>query len=62
MTPNLLRCTTEKCKTIHDYPKDLGKSFTCFGCKKSINLANSVGTVKQAEELYKKGAEYMEVL
>lgn len=57
----MFRCPTEGCDNIHSYPTDIRKNKKCGKCKQSINLQVQVGTLNSCEELYKKGAELMEV-
>lgn len=55
------RCTTPLCVGVHNYPEDPRKTVKCLKCKKMVSLQEHAALLLECEELYRKGAEFMDV-
>lgn len=49
------------CEGIHNYPENPRKTFKCLKCKKMVSLQEHAALLLDCEELYRKGAEFMDV-
>lgn len=56
-----LRCPNPECTNILYQTSNTTTDTKCNKCKQKVNLRNSLLTVKRSTELYKKGAELMDV-
>lgn len=56
-----LKCTTETCSGVFNYPLDRFKEIKCRSCKKIVSLQLSVCLLEEAEDLYQQGAIAMDV-
>lgn len=55
------KCPTENCSNILIQLKKSEVFMKCGKCKQKVNLGNSIDVVHRASELYRQGAEYIEV-
>ncbi|XP_037030405.1 SET and MYND domain-containing protein 4 [Bradysia coprophila] len=55
-----LKCTTPLCDGVHNYPEDPRKTVKCLKCKKMVSLQEHAALLLECEELYRKGAEFMD--
>lgn len=55
------RCTTPLCDGVHNYPENPRKILKCLKCKKMVSLQEHAALLLECEELYRKGAEFMDV-
>lgn len=49
------------CEGIHNYPENPRKTFKCLKCKKMVSLQEHAALLLECEELFRKGAEFMDV-
>lgn len=57
-----LKCTTENCLGFFSFPQnEKMKSGKCGKCKEKISLQMSLDVLNEAEDLFRKGAEAMDV-
>lgn len=56
-----IKCPSFKCGKFFSFPDHPEKKIKCSQCKSHISLLNNVTRVKEAEDLYRKAAEAMDV-
>uniref|UniRef100_A0A1B0CYM5 Uncharacterized protein n=1 Tax=Phlebotomus papatasi TaxID=29031 RepID=A0A1B0CYM5_PHLPP len=56
-----INCPSFKCEKFFSFPDHPEKKIKCSQCKSHISLLHNVTRVKEAEDLYRKGAEAMDV-
>ncbi|KAK0167064.1 hypothetical protein PV327_004508 [Microctonus hyperodae] len=55
-----LRCTTENCPGLLLQPRQLSRPVKCLQCQRKINLEDRVGVLRDCEEGYSRGFDFME--
>jgi hypothetical protein len=59
--PPRLRCTTEGCTNLFNYPKKNEKTLKCWKCKQTISFKKHVDAVEICTDLYSDAANKMNV-